>query len=29
MIYSILNEYQNTYFKSLILADDQDKSGTR
>lgn len=28
-IYSILNEYQNIYFKSLILADDQDKSGTR
>lgn len=29
VIYSMLNEYQNTYFKTLILADDQDKSGTR
>lgn len=29
VIYSMLNEYQNVYFKSLVLADDQDKSGTR
>lgn len=29
VIYSMLNEFQNVYFKQMVLADDQDKSGTR
>lgn len=29
VIYSMLNEYQSVYFKQMVLADDQDQSGTR
>ena len=29
VIYAMLNEYQNVYFKQMVLADDQNQSGTR